>query len=522
MLDTDVLVVGAGPTGLTTAIELARCGVRVQIIERRTTPSSHSKALVVHARTLEFMDILGVADELVRRGYTSPGIDFSANAQHPLRANMHRMDTRFPFILILPQAETEAILEQHLNQLGVKVERGRSLTSFTEMETSVHSQVEDEGGTSIEIKSHYLVGTDGSRSTVRQTLGLPFEGSPYSWTAFLGDVSLRGHQAEGGTEQYSNDRGLAFIVPFADGSHRIVTIDYRYQNQPNQRDLRLEDLQESISAILEKPVQLSEPKWLTRWGADLRLVSRYRVGRVFLGGDAAHTHSPAGGQGMNTGIQDAFNLAWKLAFVTQGIAPESLLETYHQERHAIGERVLRISDFLLRSLLLRQSGFRKLREVLFRLFIPLPPVQKKLAGNLSGINIRYGTETSNLCGARLPDIELMTADHKPIRLYELLRFLGYILLVFIDPDQAQSRNEIEQILKQGDSMLKPHIILNSGLPERHDFGVSVLVDYRGEFATKLNSKTGRIILVRPDAHVAFDLASLEPRLLVEQLKRWKV
>ena len=199
------------------------------------------------------------------------------------------------------------------------------------------------------MQAQYLIGADGAHSTVRKQLGLSFEGSSYDWTAFLGDLRLHGHHAEGGTEQHSNDRGLAFIVPFDDGSHRIVTIDRHYQGEGKTRELKLEELQESISAILEKPVELTNPKWLTRWGSSLRLASQYRVGRVFIGGDAAHTHSPAGGQGLNTGVQDAFNLGWKLALVVKGQAPETLLDTYNRERLAIGERVLHISDLFTNS-----------------------------------------------------------------------------------------------------------------------------------------------------------------------------
>ncbi|MEM7578471.1 MAG: FAD-dependent oxidoreductase [Cyanobacteria bacterium P01_A01_bin.80] len=519
---TDVLVVGAGPTGLTVAIELARRNVKVRVIEQRNHPSTRSKALVVHARTLEFLDILGVAEELIQRGYTSPGIDFSADAQKPLRASMYGLDTRFPYILILPQAETEAILEHRLNQLGVEVERSTSLTHFQETETGVWAIVEYQDCSQADIEAKYLVGADGSRSTVREELGLPFEGSPYSWTAFLGDVYMEGHHAEGGTEQHSNDRGLAFIVPFDDGSHRIVTIDRKYQNQRKKRQLDLEELQESISAILKKPVYLSEPKWLSRWGSELRLAPRYQIGRVFIAGDAAHTHSPAGGQGMNTGIQDGFNLGWKLAFAVKGELPQNLLSTYDRERHKIGDRILRTSDLLLRSLLLRHGLLRQMRELVFRIFIPLSFVQRKLAENLSGLGISYQTGEGKLAGKRIPDMELMSVKRERVRLYELLRFPGYTLILFINPNQAQStRKQIEQIIESSDELLRAHVILNNGLPQLHDFKASTLVDYRGDFETKLGAKTGRILLVRPDAYVAFEIDSLDVKTFEKQLNKWK-
>ena len=518
--NTDVLITGAGPTGLTTAIELARRNINVRIIERRTHPSTRSKALVVHARTLEFMDILGVADDMVSRGYTSPGIDFSSSSKKPLRANMYGLDTRFPFILVLPQAETEAVLERRLNEFGVEVERGKTLTDFQETEDGILSKIEcEEDG--FEVKSRYLVGADGSKSVVRKTLGLSFEGASYDWTAFLGDVQLEGHHAEGGTEQHSSDRGLAFIVPFDDGSHRIVTIDRNYQDK-DTRELKLEELQESISTIIGKQVQLSEPKWLTRWGASLRQAPQYRVGRVLLGGDAVHTHSPAGGQGLNTGIQDAFNLGWKLALAVEGTAPESILDTYNNERHAIGQKVLRTSDLLLKSLLLRQPILRGLRTLLFQLLIPLPPVQRNLALNLSGLGISYETGEGKLAGQRIPDMEFTNAEHEKVRLYQLLSFPGYTMLLFIDPDEArQQREKSDRFIEYADERLQIQVVLNNGLPELHNFQANILVDYRGDLETRLSAKTNRAILIRPDGYVASDLDTIDPDAFTKQLENWK-
>ena len=267
---------------------------------------------------------------------------------------------------------------------------------------------------------------------------------------------------------------------------------------------------------------MSDPKWLTRWGASLRQAPQYRVGRVLLGGDAVHTHSPAGGQGLNTGIQDAFNLGWKLALAVEGTAPESILDTYNNERHAIGQKVLRTSDLLLKSLLLRQPLLRGLRTLLFQLLIPLPPVQRNLALNLSGLGISYKTGTGELAGQRIPDMEFTNGKHELVRLYQLLQFPGYTMLLFIDPDETrQQRDKIDRLVEQADERLQVMVILNNGLPELHDFQANTLVDYRGDLETRLGAKTNRGILIRPDGYVASDLATIDPDLFAKQLETWK-
>jgi 2-polyprenyl-6-methoxyphenol hydroxylase-like FAD-dependent oxidoreductase len=521
---TNVLIIGAGPTGLVLAIELARRGVSCRIIEKRPERSIRSKALAIHARTLELFDLLGLANAFVQRGYTSPGFSLTANARKPLRATLHQLDSAFPFVLILPQAETEALLEAHLNKLGVQIERGTELTGFENYEDYVEARIKGRDGEEFHLRARYLVGADGANSLVRETLGLPFRGSKYIWNAFLGDVVMDGHVVTGGTEQYSNERGLALILPFADGSVRIITIDRAYQEGLQRRDLDLAELQESACAIMEQPVTLRDPRGLSRWGSELRQVPRYRVGRVFLAGDAAHTHSPAGGQGMNTGIQDAFNLGWKLAQVVQGRAPEALLDSYHAERHPVGQRALRASDLILRSLLVRRQPLRLLRDALFRLFVPLLFVQRTLSHNLSGVGIRYTAPRSAgaLAGARISDIELRDADFCPVRLYELLRAPSYTLIVYTSPEQVNHEEaELTRLLAlAAQDGVSVHVVLDAGLSKQHKLRANVLIDYKGELKQKLSAQPGEVFLLRPDAYVAFQADSLKVEDLVSHWRCW--
>ncbi len=519
----NVLITGAGPTGLVLATELARRGVSCRIIEKRPTRSTRSKALAVHARTLELLDLLGLADEFVQRGYTSPGFSLSAHTQQPLRANLHQLDSAFPYVLILPQAETDALLAAHLNKLGVQVGRGTELTGFEDHGDHIGARLKSWDGEQL-IKARYLVGADGASSLVRETLGLPFEGSKYVWNAFLGDVVMDGHVVTGGTEQYANERGLALILPFADGSVRIITIDRAYQEGLQRRDLDLAELQESACAIMEQPITLREPRGLSRWGSELRQVPRYQVGRVFLAGDAAHTHSPAGGQGMNTGIQDAFNLGWKLAQVVQGRAPEVLLDSYHAERHPVGKQALRASDLILRSLLVRRKPFRLARDALFKLFVPLPFVQRTLSHSLSGVGIRYTAPVGagKLAGTRVPDIDLRDTDFCPVRLYELLREPSYTLIVYISPEQVTTEGaELTQLLAlAAQDRVIAHVVLDAGLPKQHELEANVLIDYKGELEQKLFAQPGEVFLLRPDAHIAFRINSLKVEDVETNWRRW--
>lgn len=543
----DVLIVGAGPTGLAAALELARRGVTFRLIEKDVQRSPYSKALGLHARTLELLELqsASLADTFVREGYTTPGVNLSTGGDSVV-ADFSGLDTRYPYLLIVPQARTEELLEAHLTELGQAVERGVELKTLAQGADDVTAHLQHADGQIEEVRARYVLGCDGAHSTVRHASGLPFPGRGYPWTAFLGDVKIDGEVAEKGATQFANERGLALLFPFQDGYSRVITLDTMYQNSSVREDLTLDELQDSINAILPVPTRLSEPRWLTRWSAQLREVPRYRVGRVFVAGDAAHVHSPAGGQGLNTGLQDAFNLAWKLALVLRGQVPESLLDTYQAERHPVGQQVLRTSDFLLRNTFLPNNLVREGRNVVVKTLVPIPFFQRLLSENLSGLGISYRHTDRRLqllrlltrqqmrqAGDRVPDLELKPAiltseTSTSMRLYDLLRQAPYSLFIEIAPehferDRQQLVHLLDRVRQFAGEAIKPYVVFGQGAETiARNLDATALIDFKQQFRHKLGTHHGDIVLVRPDGYLAVRVPELRQEQLLSELRYWVV
>ena len=384
-----MLVVGAGPIGLMAAGDLARRGVTVRIVERTTERSPLSKALVVHARTLEIMDVAGLAEQFVTRGYPAPGLNVGLGSiAKPISINMNVLDTRFPYMLVLPQAETEEILAGRLADQDVKVERGTELVGIeqdgSEVTATLRANGEDE-----RVRARYLIGSDGAHSTVRRAVDLPFAGEQLEQLVLLGDVKADTEFVRSRITNLTSPRGFVSILPFLGDYVRVFAVDFAKQDRTRSDELSLADLQDTVNSISPTPIELSDPRWLTRFSAPSRQVRTTRVGDVFLAGDAAHAHSPAAGQGMNTGLQDVANLSWKLAMVLRGQAPAALLDSYDEERHPVHTRVRHATDRMFRSFVLRNPVAKLGRDVVARSLIPRSPVQRKLAENLSGIAVNY-------------------------------------------------------------------------------------------------------------------------------------
>ncbi|MFC6883198.1 FAD-dependent monooxygenase [Actinomadura yumaensis] len=420
--DADVLIVGAGPTGLLLAGDLATAGVRCTLLERRAERQGLTRAFAVHARTLEELDARGVAADLVRTGERVGALRLFGDA----RLDLSRLPGRFPYVLVTPQYETERLLEERALAAGAEIVRGAEAVGVSQDADGVDVEVRTGDGAPRTRRAAYLVGADGVRSTVRERLGLPFPGHAAVRSVMLADVRLAEAPAETLTVGATGD-AFAFLAPFGDGWYRVIAWNRRHQAADSE-PVDMDELREVTRRALGTDHGMRDPRWTSRFHSDERQVPRYRAGRAFLAGDAAHVHSPAGGQGMNTGLQDAANLGWKLAADLRGWAPPGLLDTYHSERHPVGRMVVRGSGALLRAVLTERPLPRVLRGAAVRAATRVPPVARRLAGAVSGIDIAYPAPRGAhpLTGRRAPDVRL--AGERP-RLYEALRDGRFVLVV---------------------------------------------------------------------------------------------
>lgn len=416
MTDNDVIVVGAGPTGLTLACELAMQGIRVALVERRADTPNITRAFAVHARTLELLDSRGMADELLPHGVQIHEVAPAPGAV----LNLRELKTRYPMLLIAPQSWTERVLEARATELGVRIMRGAEVVALSQDADGVTVDL----GAGAALRAKYVVGCDGAHSAVRRLIGVDFVGTQYETHILLADVRMTSPPEEGLFARNSSD-GIVLLVPFGDGWYRAIAWDRSREQAPLDEPVTEAEIRNAFDKIAGEDFGMTEMRWSSRFLSERRQARRYRVGRVFLAGDAAHVHSPLGGQGMNTGMGDAMNLGWKLAEAVRGTAPAGLLDSYQSERHPVGTTVLRVTD-AFNKLVLGTSAIRQaIRRVAITAILGLPVGRRILGGLLSGIGIRYSRPKGAhaLVGRRMPDV-----DCGAQRLFELLRTGRFVLL----------------------------------------------------------------------------------------------
>ncbi|WP_262849750.1 FAD-dependent monooxygenase [Mumia quercus] len=386
----DVLVVGAGPTGLTLALELATHGVPVRVVDAAPDSVHESRALVVQARTLEVLARHGVADALVAEGEKAFGLTAHGAAKVATIGLFDTTitETAYPYLLFLSQARTEQILLAHLERAGVEVTRDRALVDLHQDADAVTATVRGADGTTETVRAGYVVGCDGAHSAVRTACGIDFTGSTYPQTFVLADVDASGLE-RGRIHAFLGEEGLLFFFPLrTPAPWRLLTV------RPSGAEATtFGDVQALVERRTGRTVSVRDPVWLTDFAISERCVDQMREGRVMLAGDAAHIHSPAGGQGMNTGIQDAVNLGWKLALVCRGLAPEILLDSYGAERLPVAHDVLETTGRVFRIATSSSRVVARLRAVVATRVLPLlvrvPALRRAAFRAVAELDVRY-------------------------------------------------------------------------------------------------------------------------------------
>jgi 2-polyprenyl-6-methoxyphenol hydroxylase-like FAD-dependent oxidoreductase len=450
------------------AAELHRGGVRPVVLERHAKRPVHSKALTIYPRTIEQFAMRGIADRWLAEGTPVPSTHFAILRN---RLDMSFLDTRYPYTLFLPQRRTEELLEEHLAELGVPYLTEHAVTGLRQDETGVDLDVDSPSGPTI-FRAAYVAGCDGARSVIRAAAGIDFAGTPDTWRTIMGDVELASPpQAPALT--LNQPGGSLYMVALGGGRYRLATIDHATMYSLSDGPVTFGDLRASALRIAETDFGMRETAdaWLSRVGNATRQAACYRAGRVLLAGDAAHVHYPAGGQGLNLGLQDATNLAWKLAAEIRGWASPGLLDTYHAERHAVG---LDVIDSSLAQCGLFANASREgiaLRDQFNAILGTDPALCRELATRLSGLAIRYPAP-DQIAGQRVPDLDLRGAPAATI--FGLLHPAKFLLLT------------------QGTLVDAP-----AGYRDRLDIVTAELTADRPEWASV------RSLLIRPDGYLAW-------------------
>ena len=491
-----VLVAGAGPVGMTMAAALKRLGVDVRIIDKAAARTDKSKALVIWPRTLELLDIHGCVQGFLDAGMEGTGARILANGRELVHVTLDIARSIYRFALLLPQNETERLLDEELARLGISVERRVELESFADDGAGVTAILRQPDGSAETARFAYLIGCDGAHSSVRHGLQSAFAGStePSDWV--LADLRIDGDLPQRELTICWRPDGILALFPIIGGRFRVIA-DVGLAAEEAAPPPTLEDIQRLLDARGPKGLKAHDPFWLSRFRINERKVKDYRKGRAFLAGDAAHIHSPAGGQGMNTGMQDAFNLAWKLAMVWHARAGESLLDSYSPERSAIGDTVLRNAGTMTQVAILRNPILQEIRNTAAGVLGHIPALRQRLVDQLTEIDLHYETGPLTAAargrshpanGHRAPDVRLREPQGGAMRLNEMLRDGRFAVLSVGAPRLA----------------LPPALTSIAAAAQAEDGA-----DYTA----------GRHYLIRPDSYVVLSVDADASERIIEELRR---
>jgi len=473
-----VLVVGAGPTGLMMAAQLARFGVHSRIVDKAEGPSVRSKALGIQARTLELLEYVGLAERFVQAGHKVRGLQAFSSGKEIVHLDFEQIGSRYNYVLVLPQAETERFLGDELTARGSHVEWQTELVGLVQETEGVRAVLRRENATET-VRAPYAIGCDGPHSAVRNLIGMQFHGSAFPETFALADVTMRISLPRDIIHVFLCGPKMTGLFPLADGGWRIVVESH--EPNPRSDEPGVAEIQAAVDECGPGGVHIDAASWTSRFHISQRQVLHYRKGCVFLAGDAAHIHSPLGGQGMNTGIQDACNLAWKIAVAIQGAAAPGLLDSYETERLPIGSELLRATGGLSRLVLSQTSLVDAVRDRIAPVLVGWAPIHERILNSLSEVSVAYRNSpiVAN-SGRRAPDATVRR-DNAELRLYEAMR----------DPRHKLVYCGVRQL---------PAPLM--GLIREHAAFVELLQAGNG-FPAVYGLKNETVIAIRPDGYIGY-------------------
>ena len=511
-----VLVVGGRTTGLFMATELARHGVPVRIIDKSPGIDPHSRATYLRSRTLEILHGQDLADTIVAEGQSMHASSIYANGRHIVTTPELPVDSPFPWGKAYAQSKTEAILERHLDRIGIQVERETELLSLDQLPDHLNVRIRKGDGSEETLKTPWLIGCDGSHSVTRKLLGEPFPGADDPATYTICDVIAEGPLDPAVVYLCLHDEGDLFFFLLDEGRRQISATFPRDGSRTHPPTL--EEMQRLVDQRSFTDIKLSDPRWMATFHTHYRLVPRYRHGRVFLAGDAAHVQSYIGGQGMNTGIQDAYNLAWRLAMAMRFSAPEWWLDSYDDERRKVAADEVQWTKAATEALTAHaELSSAECERLLEHMTIP-ESGRLKLRTHQEELDLDYGL--SRLClesahsiagpraGTRVPDVRPIKANDAATSLLKVLSTPRFHLLLFTrstregnDPELSQS---VQDAAKHYGEWLDVHVVVDAQSPQSApDVAANLLMDSTGELRRRLVGDRVRLYLIRPDGHIAF-------------------
>ncbi|TWU07269.1 Pentachlorophenol 4-monooxygenase [Symmachiella macrocystis] len=521
--DSPVLVVGGRTTGLMMAAELARHDVAVRIIDKSPGIDPHCRATVLHSRSLEILHSLGIVDDIVACAQPLHGVSLYVNGEPRGRSEEMPVDSPFPLSLGLPQSTTESILEKHLNDLGVFVERNTQLTSLEQSADKVRARLLHYDGRAEVVETPWVIGCDGAHSTVRHQTEETFPGDADPYPYLLADVVMDGPLEPGDVYIFLHDDGELFLFILNEG-RRMVVANVAKETDIS-RDPTCEQVQELVTQRSQHDFHLSDPRWLTHFHINYRLAPHYRHGRTFLAGDAAHVHSLLGGLGMNTGIQDAHNLAWKLALVMRGVAPATWLDTYETERRQVAEDVIATTKLATQNAELFAELSSTDREKLVpHMFVP-EGEKMRVRNHEEQIDLDY--RSSSICfepeegfangphpGARALDSPIHL-DGQLCQFYDLLRSSKHGLFLFAPASsQGTVSTELttaaEAAARDHGDWIAVHLVDDWNGESTVPSNVTPIEDPQQTLRQRygIGESTG-LYLIRPDGYVAYRSRQLD-------------